>query len=269
MRRTAIAAVLACAMLLAVSIVSPAFGGPSIGSIAKTAKKALKTGKSASRAATAAKRTAATANSTANSAKTTAAAAQSLAGSANGKADQALARPVVTPGGITLAESPVSSVPAGSVASAIAFCPTGHRAISGGGFFNTGAGDGIVGSRANDDRTAWFVIGVSTSSITGTIEAAAYCAPAGTAVTSGNTRARTRAEVARLVSDARDLARRAGTVPPTAKAAHNCSSGYKHAVTPGGHKCLRAGQYCSTKPGYASVYKSKGYVCRGGRLKNR
>jgi len=57
--------------------------------------------------------------------------------------------------------------------------------------------------------------------------------------------------------------------PPVAHAAHSCSSGYKHAVTPGGHKCLRAGQYCSTKPGYASVYKSKGYVCRGGRLKYR
>jgi len=57
--------------------------------------------------------------------------------------------------------------------------------------------------------------------------------------------------------------------PPVAHAAHSCSSGYKHAVTPGGHKCLRAGQYCSTKPGYAPVYKSKGYVCRGGRLKYR
>jgi hypothetical protein len=262
MRRTAIAAVLACAMLLAVSIVSPAFGGPSIGSIAKTAKKALKTGKSANRTATAA-------NRTANGAKSTANAAHSLAGSANGKADQALARPVVTPGGITLAKSAVSSVPPGSVGSAIAFCPAGHRAISGGGFFNTGAGDGILASRANDDRTSWFVLGLSTSSITGTIEAYAYCTPAGTAVTAGNTRARTRAEVARLVSDARNLAQRAGAVPPTANAAHSCSSGYKHAVTPGGHKCLRAGQYCSTKPGYASVYKSKGYVCKGGRLKNR
>ncbi len=57
--------------------------------------------------------------------------------------------------------------------------------------------------------------------------------------------------------------------PPAAHAAHSCSSGYTHAVTPGGHKCLRAGQYCSTKPGYASVYRSKGYVCRGGRLRYR
>lgn len=153
--------------------------------------------------------------------------------------------------------------------SAIAFCPAGHRAISGGGFFNTGAGDGIIGSRANNDRTAWFVIGRSTSSITGTIEAAAYCAPAGAVVAAGNTRARTRREVARVVDVARDMARRAGAVAPTARATHRCSSSYKHAVTPGGHKCLRAGQYCSTKPGYASVYKSKGYVCKGGRLKNR
>jgi hypothetical protein len=61
----------------------------------------------------------------------------------------------------------------------------------------------------------------------------------------------------------------AHATPPVAHAAHSCSSGYKHAATPGGHKCLRAGQYCSTKPGYASVYRSKGYVCRGGRLKYR
>jgi hypothetical protein len=57
--------------------------------------------------------------------------------------------------------------------------------------------------------------------------------------------------------------------PPVAQVAHSCSSGYRHAVTPGGHKCLRAGQYCSTKPGYGSVYRSKGYVCRGGRLRYR
>lgn len=57
--------------------------------------------------------------------------------------------------------------------------------------------------------------------------------------------------------------------PPVAHAAHSCSSGYVHAVTPGGHKCLRAGQYCSTKRGYARVYRSKGFVCRGGRLRHR
>lgn len=56
---------------------------------------------------------------------------------------------------------------------------------------------------------------------------------------------------------------------PVAHVSHSCSSGYRHAVTPGGHKCLRAGQYCSAKPGYGSVYKSKGYVCRGGRLRYR
>lgn len=57
--------------------------------------------------------------------------------------------------------------------------------------------------------------------------------------------------------------------PKLAHAAHSCSAGYTHAVTPGGHKCLRAGQYCSTKPGYQRVYKNKGYVCSGGRLKYR
>ena len=61
----------------------------------------------------------------------------------------------------------------------------------------------------------------------------------------------------------------AAVEPPVARVAHSCSADYKHAVTPGGHKCLRAGQYCSTKPGYQRVYKSKGYICSGGRLKYR
>ena len=148
MRRTAIAAILACAMLLAVSVVSPAFGGPSISSVAKTAKKALNSGKSAKRSAAAAKRTA-------NAAK-------SAAATANGKADQALARPVFNAGQLAVAEGGRTAAPPGEVSTALAFCPAGQRAVSGGGFFNTGAGDGIIASRANGDRSAWFVIGLST-----------------------------------------------------------------------------------------------------------
>jgi hypothetical protein len=191
MRRTAIAAILACAMLLAASIVSPAFGGPSIGSVAKTAKKALKTGKSAER--------------TARSAKRTSNAANGLAATANGKADQALARPVLNAAEISTAHSPVNFAPPGGVSSAIAFCPAGQRVISGGGFFNTGAPDGLLSTRANHDRSAWFVIGLSSSSITGTIEAYAYCAPVGGAVAAGVNRARTRAEVARTVEQVERL----------------------------------------------------------------
>jgi hypothetical protein len=55
----------------------------------------------------------------------------------------------------------------------------------------------------------------------------------------------------------------AGIAPgPAVVAAKTCSSSYTHAVVPGGaHKCLRAGQFCSRKPSYQRVYKSKGFYC--------
>lgn len=51
MKKTALAATLTCALLLAVSLASPAFGGPSIGGVAKKAAKALRIGKSAKKTA--------------------------------------------------------------------------------------------------------------------------------------------------------------------------------------------------------------------------
>lgn len=40
-----------------------------------------------------------------------------------------------------------------------------------------------------------------------------------------------------------------------------------NAVTPGGVKCLQAGQYCSHKPGYAAAYRKAGFRCKAnGRL---
>jgi hypothetical protein len=48
-----------------------------------------------------------------------------------------------------------------------------------------------------------------------------------------------------------------------------CSAGYVHAVLPDGSKCLRSGEYCSHKPGYASAYRHAGFVCdREGRLES-
>jgi hypothetical protein len=54
-------------------------------------------------------------------------------------------------------------------------------------------------------------------------------------------------------------------------AAKPCSSGYVHAVVPGGaHKCLRAGEFCSHRRGYARVYRHAGYRCaRNGHLVHR
>jgi hypothetical protein len=53
---------------------------------------------------------------------------------------------------------------------------------------------------------------------------------------------------------------------PQAVTSKRCSSGYTHAVVPGGdHKCLRAGQICSRKASYQRVYKSKGFYCKPSR----
>lgn len=39
------------------------------------------------------------------------------------------------------------------------------------------------------------------------------------------------------------------------------------ASTPGGVKCLQAGEYCSHKAGYASAYRRAGFKCKAnGRL---
>jgi hypothetical protein len=50
--------------------------------------------------------------------------------------------------------------------------------------------------------------------------------------------------------------------------AKSCSSGYVHAVVPGGaHKCLRTGQFCSHRRGYQHVYHRAGFHCkRNGHL---
>jgi hypothetical protein len=45
----------------------------------------------------------------------------------------------------------------------------------------------------------------------------------------------------------------------TAAAAKPCSSGYRHAVIGGAHKCLRRGQYCARR--YDSQYHRYGYHC--------
>ncbi len=44
-----------------------------------------------------------------------------------------------------------------------------------------------------------------------------------------------------------------------------CSSGYRHAVLPWGHKCLRRGQFC--KVSGDRYYHRYGYHCHTGRLR--
>ena len=50
-------------------------------------------------------------------------------------------------------------------------------------------------------------------------------------------------------------------------AAKSCSSGYRHAVLPNGHKCLRAGQFC--KKAWDGRYHKYGFHCHNGRLKRK
>jgi hypothetical protein len=188
--------VLAAGVILTLSIVSPALGGPSIGSVAKTAKKALSTGKKALSSARAADRRARTADSRARTAEQSAAGAAGLAGTANAKADQALARPVVTAGGITTVTGS-AAIPAGGFEIAIAACPPGQRAISGGGTATSAAG-GLWASLASADRAAWFAGGEDLAGGGGTVTAYAYCVPGGQAAAAGHRRLRLRREADRL-----------------------------------------------------------------------
>lgn len=54
---------------------------------------------------------------------------------------------------------------------------------------------------------------------------------------------------------------------PQATISKSCSSGYKHAVLGGEHKCLRVSQFCAKR--HQRAYKRKGFVCKGGRLRYR
>lgn len=47
--------------------------------------------------------------------------------------------------------------------------------------------------------------------------------------------------------------------------AKTCSSGFKHGVIGGKHKCLRRGQYCAIR--YDGQYHRFGFHCHSGRLR--
>lgn len=55
-----------------------------------------------------------------------------------------------------------------------------------------------------------------------------------------------------------------------AQISKSCGNGDVSANTPGGVKCLGAGEYCSHKPGYARAYRKAGFRCDAeGRLEER
>ena len=87
--------------------------------------------------------------------------------------------------------------------SAIAFCPAGQRAVSGGG--TNIADEQLAETQPTDDRSGWGVIGVDLVDSGGEyVQATAVCGPAGTAV-AASSRARARA-VAELNRQAAKIA---------------------------------------------------------------
>ena len=90
---------------------------------------------------------------------------------------------------ITVVDSPQAAFgPTDVVMSAIAFCPAGQLAVSGGGV--SISDEELAATQATDSRDGWFVIGVDETDDGGEyVQARALCAPAGVAVAaSGSSR---------------------------------------------------------------------------------
>jgi hypothetical protein len=87
-----------------------------------------------------------------------------------------------------------------------AICPSGEHVVSGGSNVFTGKAGAIAAelSVPSEDRTAWIVIAANSGEEQGEIEAIAYCAGAGNAVTAsrGAAKARVRAQEQRLIAKA-------------------------------------------------------------------
>ncbi|MFI4985162.1 MAG: hypothetical protein ACHQAV_04140 [Solirubrobacterales bacterium] len=107
--------------------------------------------------------------------------------------------------GLAVVNGATVEVEPGKVGGALAFCPAGSRAVSGGG---NGSIAGIADSQTSTGREGWFIIIVNETVITLKINAQVLCAGAGQAVAASGPRARrARAEqnveqlVARLTAE--------------------------------------------------------------------
>jgi hypothetical protein len=221
------------AVVLCLSIVSPAVGGPSLGSVAKTAKKALSTAKKANNRALVALDDADAANRNATGART-------LATTANNAAADANRGPAVKTLKLEKAAGPSSFVGL-NVA-----CPAGYlvsgSSIGNGALqmvFEGSYGAGVLASLYNPSTTSTY----SGNLYVTCIESSGLSAAA-----SASQKAAVRAEMRTAVR---------------AVASKSCGSGYTHAVMPdGAHKCLRAGQFCSRKRAWQRVYHRLGFHCK-------
>ena len=160
------------------AVISPAVGAPSIGQVASIARKALSIGNQA--------------QSTAKQARRTANRARRIAAR---KPDLGDARRVVSSMAIAPDDAQI----------AVARCPDGMRVIGGGAFTN--ALYNLFLSGPDQTSTAWLAGGDNIgSTIAATVDATAYCARPGRAISarlaSGAARERAiRAEVAELLAD--------------------------------------------------------------------
>jgi hypothetical protein len=68
-----------------------------------------------------------------------------------------------------------------------------------------------------------------------------------------------------LASAPATLAQATPSRAPVAAAAKTCGAGYTHAVVGGAQKCLRRGEFCSSR--YRRQYVRYGYHCIAGRLR--
>ncbi|MDA0179943.1 hypothetical protein OJ997_06530 [Solirubrobacter phytolaccae] len=130
------------------------------------------------------------------------------------------------------------------VQSAMATCPAGQRAISGGG---VSVGDaGMAASDTVASRSGWYVIGGMSyqGNTTAYVEAFAICAPTAYAVAASTdkTVAADKAAIARLVK--------------RYEASISCTS----AKIGGAKKCIARGQFCAIRN--QKDYKRHGFTCR-------
>ena len=81
----------------------------------------------------------------------------------------------------TQVSGPVNTILPGGAAGSTATCPSGMHVVMGTGGVITGAANGLTADGPTTDHLSWLAIGGNTSAVDGTVQAIAYCVPAGNA----------------------------------------------------------------------------------------
>jgi hypothetical protein len=88
---------------------------------------------------------------------------------------------------LTTVKGQIFLAPSGDAGAAIATCPAGSHAVSGGGEALTGDGNGLAVSEMSDDHQSWITVVGNTAIDDGSIQAIVSCAAANTAVAARRT----------------------------------------------------------------------------------